>query len=153
MKCYEIDIMNEKVYVDPTFVKKASKLETKEFDKYMELRRTLPSFTFEEKKLNADKNTYKGLKEDVMEAFILFYEEGEAQNKALKEFNDTLAESVFKKNKGSYVKSWFLKKYKKPYNESSFALSEEGKKAIQELKDAKSNKTNMCTNAAAQPTT
>ena len=153
MKSYEIDIMNEKVYVDPTFIKKAGNLDTAEFKKYMELKRTLPGFACEEKKLNADKNTYKGLKEDVMEAFILFYEEGEAQKKALEEFKETLAESIFKKeptsnigtlvlfesifkkNKGSYVRSWFLKKYKKQYNESSFALNSDGKVVIQQLKN------------------
>ena len=135
MKSYEIDIMNEKVYVDPTFIKKAGNLDTAEFKKYMELKRTLPGFAFEEKKLNADKNTYKGLKEDVMEAFILFYEEGEEQKKALAEFKETLAESIFKKNKGSYVRSWFLKKYKKQYNESSFALNSDGKVVIQQLKN------------------
>ena len=135
MKSYEIDIMNEKVYVDPTFIKKAGNLDTAEFNKYMELKRTLPGFAFEEKKLNADKNTYKGLKEDVMEAFILFYEEGEEQKKALAEFKETLAESVFKKNKGSYVRSWFLNKYKKQYNESCFALNKDGKAVIKNLKD------------------
>ena len=103
----------------------------------MELKRTLPGFDFEEKKLNSDKNTYKGLTIDVMEAFILYYEQGEKKAEALKEFNEILAASVFKNNKSSFIKSWFLSKYKEPYNQSSFAQKSESKKekAIKELKN------------------
>ena len=124
MKNYEIDIVNEKVYVDPTFVKKSSNLKTPEFKEFMELKRTLPEFSFEEKKLNLEKNTYKGLTNDVMEAFILYYEKIENREIVLKEFKEIRAESVFKKNKASFVRSWFLGKYKKQYNESSFVLSD-----------------------------
>lgn len=136
MKKHVIDIVNGKVYVDPTFVKKASKLGSAEFNEFMELKATLPGFIFEEKKLNAEKNTYKGLKIEVMEAFILFYEEGESQTKALAEFRKVVAEGTLKENKSSFVKSWFLSKYKEPYNKSSFAQKSESKKAqaIKELK-------------------
>ena len=115
MKKYVVDIVNSKVYVDPTFIKKASKLGTAEFKEFTELRASLPGFAFEKKNLNADKNTYKGLKIEVMEAFIMFYEEGEEQKKALEEFKAILAESIFKKNKSSFVRSWFLHKYKNQY--------------------------------------
>ena len=135
MKNYEIDIVNEKVYVDPTFVKKSSNLKTPEFKEFMELKRTLPEFSFEEKKLNIEKNTYKGLTNDVMEAFILYYEKIENREIVLKEFKEIRAESVFKKNKASFVRSWFLGKYKKQYNESSFVLNKDGKVVIQKLKN------------------
>ena len=147
MKNYEIDIMNEKVYVDPTFVKKSSNLNTAEFKQFMDLRRTLPGFTFEEKKLNPDKNTYKGLTIDVMEAFILYYESDKNKPESLKEFKEILAASVFKKNRSSFVKSWFLSKYKEPYNKSSFAQKYESKKA-QAIKELKNGAT-----TAPQPTT
>lgn len=146
MKKYEIDILNEKVYVDPTFVKKANNIQAHEFKEFMELKTTLPGFKFEEKKLNVEKNTYKGLKIEVMEAFILFYEEGESQTKALAEFRKVVAEGTLKDNKSSFVKSWFLSKYKDEYNKSSFAQKSESKKA-QAIKELKNGAT------AAQSTT
>lgn len=146
MKNYEIDIVNEKVYVDPTFVKKSSNLKTPEFKEFMELKRTLPEFSFEEKKLNLEKNTYKGLTNDVMEAFILYYEKIENREIVLKEFKEIRAESVFKKNKASFVRSWFLSKYKKQYNESSFVLNKDGKVVIQKLKNGATTTTAQTTN-------
>lgn len=146
MKNYEIDIVNEKVYVDPTFVKKSSNLKTPEFKEFMELKRTLPEFSFEEKKLNLEKNTYKGLTNDVMEAFILYYEKIENREIVLKEFKEIRAESVFKKNKASFVRSWFLGKYKKQYNESSFVLNKDGKVVIQKLKNGATTTTAQTTN-------
>ena len=128
-KHYVIDIEKEKVSVAPKFAEKAGQLGTPEFTKYMELKATLPGFIFEIKKLyESSKNTYKGLNYDVMKAFIMFYEEGENQKKMLDEFDNVLAESVFKKAPPIYVRSWFLSKYKDPYNKSSFAQQNESKK-------------------------
>ena len=127
MKKYEIDMMNGKVYIDPAFATKAGQLGSPEFAKFMELKTSLPGFTFEEKKLNADKNTYKGLKIEVMEAFIMFYEKGEQKEAALREFYSVVAEGDLKGRKSPFVKSWFISKYKEPYNKSSFAQKKESK--------------------------
>lgn len=128
-KQYVVARLERVVYVDPKFVEKAGQLDTEESILYDRLMEKYPSFKFEEKKLNeSSKNTYKGLNYDVMKAFIKFYEEGENQQKMLDEFDNVLAESVFKKAPPIYVRSWFLSKYKEPYNKSSFAQQNESKK-------------------------
>ena len=135
-KQYFVDMVNEKVYVDPVFVKKAGQFGAAEFDKFMELRTALPAFKFEEKNLNvSSKNVYSELTYDVMEAFINFYEPTEKRAAVLAVFRSIRAESVFKKAPYSFVKSWFLNNYKDEYNKSSFAEERKGKKAeaIQKL--------------------
>lgn len=128
-KQYVVARLERVVYVDPKFVEKAGQLDTEESILYDRLMEKYPSFKFEEKKLNeSSKNTYKGLNYDVMKAFIMFYEEGEEQKKMLDEFERVRDESVFKKAPPIYVRSWFLSKYKEPYNKSSFAQQNESKK-------------------------
>ena len=135
-KQYFVDMVNEKVYVDPVFVKKAGQFGAAEFDKFMELRTALPAFKFEEKNLNvSSKNVYSELTYEVMEAFINFHVEENRRKKVIDEFKAVRAEAVFKKAPYSFVKSWFLSKYKTEYNKSSFAIERKGKKAeaIQKL--------------------
>ena len=135
-KQYVIDLVNEMVCVDKEFVSKAGRLGTPEFETFMELKRTLPGFAFEVKNLNvSNKNVYSDLTYEVMEAFINFYEPSENRAAVLAVFRSIRAESVFKKAPYSFVKSWFLSKYKTEYNKSSFAEERKGKKAeaIQKL--------------------
>lgn len=129
-KQYVIDLVNEIVCVDKEFVKKAGRLGTPEFETFMELKRTLPGFKFEEKNLNvSNKNVYSELTYEVMEAFINFHVEENCRKKVVDEFKAVRAEAVFKKAPYSFVKSWFLSKYKTEYNKSSFAIERKGKKA------------------------
>lgn len=135
-KQYVIDLVNEMVSVDKEFVSKAGRLGTPEFETFMELKRTLPGFKFEEKNLNvSNKNVYSELTYEVMEAFINFYEPTEKRADVLAVFRKIRAASVFKKAPYSFVKSWFLSKYKTEYNKSSFAEERKGKRteAIQKL--------------------
>lgn len=135
-KQYFVDMVNEKVYVDPMFVKKAGQFDSPEFETFMELKRTLPEFSFEVKNLNvSSKNVYSELTYEVMEAFINFHVEENCRKKVIDEFEAVRAEAVFKKAPYSFVKSWFLSKYKTEYNKSSFAEERKGKKAeaIQKL--------------------
>ena len=135
-KQYVIDLVNEMVCVDKEFVKKAGRLGTPEFETFMELKRTLPNFAFEVKNLNvSNKNVYSELTYEVMEAFINFHVEENCRKKVIDEFKAVRAEAVFKKPPYSFVKSWFLSKYKTEYNKSSFAIERKGKKAevIQKL--------------------
>jgi hypothetical protein len=76
----------------------------------------------------------------------LYYEKIENREIVLKEFKEIRAESVFKKNKASFVRSWFLGKYKKQYNESSFVLNKDGKVVIQKLKNGATTTTAQTTN-------
>ena len=134
-----VNLIEGTVDVDPCFLEKAGEFGTPEFNKFMELKKTLPDFKFYVKKLNlSDKNTYSDLTYDVMEAFINFYEPAEKRADAISEFRKVRAESVFKKAPYSYIKSWFLKKYKEAYNKSSFAEERKGKKveAIRKLNNA-----------------
>ena len=129
-KQYFVNLIDGVVYVDPMFVKKAGQFGTVEFDKYMELKRALPDYTFEVKNLNvSNKNVYSELTYEVMEAFINFYEPTENRAAVLAVFRKIRAESVFKKAPYSFVKSWFLNNYKDEYNKSSFAEERKGKKA------------------------
>ena len=129
-KQYFVDMVNEKVYVDPMFVKKAGQFGSPEFNKFMELRATLPGFDFEEKNLNVSKkNVYSELTYEVMEAFINFHEGEKNRAAVIEEFNAVCDASVFKKAPYSFVKSWFLKNYKEEYNVSSFAEERRNKKA------------------------
>lgn len=134
-----VNLIEGTVDVDPCFLEKAGEFGTPEFEKFMELKKTLPDFKFIVKKLNdSDKNTYPDLTYEVMEAFINFYEPAEKRADAISEFCKVRAESVFKKAPYSYTKSWFLKKHKEAYNKSSFAEKRKGKKveAIRKLNDA-----------------
>ena len=129
-KQYVIDMVNEKVYVDPTFVKSAGHLDAPEFATFMDLKKKLPGFDFVVKNLNeSSKTTYNDLTYDTMEAFINFYEPENKRKAAIEEFKKTRAESIFKKAPYSFVKSWFLSKYKDAYKKSSFATEKESKKA------------------------
>lgn len=135
-KQYFVNLIDGVVYVDPMFVKKSGQFGTPEFDKFMELKKTLPDFTFEVKNLNeTKKNVYNDLTYEVMEAFINFYEPTEKRAAVLTVFRKIRAESLFKKAPYSFVKSWFLKNYKDEYNKSSFAEERKGKRAeaIQKL--------------------
>lgn len=129
-KQYEIDMVNEKVYVDPQFVKNAGQLGAPEFTIFMELKNTLTGFSFEVKNLNEScKITYSDLTYETMEAFINFYEKEECRATSIEEFKKIRAESIFKKAPYSFVKSWFLSKYKDAYNKSNFATKKDTKKS------------------------
>lgn len=129
-KQYVIDMVNEKVYVDPAFVKSAGQLDASEFTTFMNLKKTLPAFSFEVKNLNeSSKTTYNDLTYDTMEAFINFHEPENKRKAAIEDFKKIRAESIFKKAPYSFVKSWFLSKYKDAYKKSSFAMKKESKKA------------------------
>lgn len=129
-KQYEIDMVNEKVFVDPQFVKNAGQLGASEFTIFMELKNTLTGFSFEVKNLNeSSKITYSDLTYETMEAFINFYEKDECRATAIGEFKRIRAESIFKKAPYSFVKSWFLSKYKDAYNKSNFATNKDTKKS------------------------
>ena len=129
-KQYVIDMVNEKVYVDPAFVKSAGQLDASEFTTFLNLKKTLPGFSFEVKNLNeSSKTTYSDLTYDTMEAFINFHELENNRKAAIEDFKKIRAESIFKKAPYSYVKSWFLSKYKDDYKKSSFAMKKESKKA------------------------
>ena len=123
---YFVARMERVVYVDPMFVEKAGQLDTEESELYDRLLEKYPDFKFEVKKLNeSNKQTYKGLRIEVMQAFIIQYEETpEKYNAKLKELNKAMAEGLVKGAKYSAAKSWFIKHYGKEFNGSALSKKE-----------------------------
>ena len=123
---YFVARLERVVYVDPMFVKMAGQLDTDESKLYDRLLEKYPTFTFEVKELNkSNKQTYKGLRIEVMQAFIIQHEETpDKYNPQLKELNKAMAEGLVKGAKYSAAKSWFLKHYGKVFNGSALSKKE-----------------------------
>ena len=123
---YFVARLERVVYVDPMFVKMAGQLDTYESKLYDRLLEKYPTFTFEVKELNkSNKQTYKGLRIEVMQAFIIQHEETpDKYNPQLKELNKAMAEGLVKGAKYSAAKSWFLKHYGKVFNGSALSKKE-----------------------------
>ena len=123
---YFVARLERVVYVDPMFVKMAGQLDTEESKLFDRLLEKYPTFKFEEKKLNeTNKQNYKGLRIEVMQAFIIQHEETpEKYNPQLKELNKAMAEGLVKGAKYSAAKSWFLKHYGEVFNGSALSKKE-----------------------------
>ena len=130
-KQYEVARLERVVYVDPEFVKKAGQLDTDESKLFDRLLEKYPTFMFEEKKLNeSNKQTYKGLRIEVMQAFIIQYEETpQKRETALRELNKKKAEGLLLGATYGVVKSWFLENYGKVYNGSAMS-KKDGKRDV-----------------------
>ena len=86
-----------------------------------------PTYTFAvlETEKKPAKQTYKGLRIEVMQAFIIQHEETpEKYNAKLKELNKAMAEGLVKGAKYSAAKSWFLKHYGEVFNGSALSKKE-----------------------------
>lgn len=125
-KLYSVARLEKVVYVDPKFVEKAGQLDTEESELFDRLLEKYPTFKFEEKKLNeSNKQTYKGLRIEVMQAFIIQHEgTPEKYNVKLKELDKEMNEGLVKGAKYSAAKSWFLKNYGKVFNGSALSKKE-----------------------------
>lgn len=125
-KQYFVNLIERVVEVDKKFVEKAGQLDTEENALYDRLLEKYPSFKFEVKDLNkSNKQTYKGLRIEVMQAFIIQHEETpEKYNPQLKELNKAIAEGLVKDAKYGVAKSWFVENYGKAYNGSTLSKKE-----------------------------
>ena len=125
-KQYFVNLIERVVEVDKKFIEKAGQLDTEENALYDRLLEKYPSFKFEIKDLNkSTKQTYKGLRIEVMQAFIIQYEETpEKYTPQLKELNKEMAEGLVKGAKYSAAKSWFLKHYGEVFNGSALSKKE-----------------------------
>ena len=131
-KQYFVDQLEGVVYVDPAFLKAAGQIDTAECTLFETLRKKYPEFRFEKKELNkSSKQTYGGLSIRVMQAFIIQYEDTpEKVNEALKALNKKKAEGLLKGATYGVVKSWFLDKYGKVYNNSELAQKDSKRDAL-----------------------
>ena len=129
---YFVARLENVVYVDPAFVKKAGILDTDECELYDRLLEKYPSFKFEVKDLNkSNKQTYKGLRIEVMQAFIIQHEETpEKYNPKLAELNKAMAEGLMMDAKYSFAKSWFIKNYGDAFNGSNLSKKEGKREAL-----------------------
>lgn len=131
-KHYSVELLEHIVYVDPAFIKKAGILDTEESELYDRLLAKYPSFKFEVKDLNkSNKQTYKGLRIEVMQAFIIQHEETpEKYNPKLAELNKEIAKGLVKDAKYGVAKSWFVENYGKAYNSSTLSKKEGKREAL-----------------------
>ena len=131
-KQYFVNLIERVVEVDKKFIEKAGQLDTEENALYDRLLEKYPSFKFEVKDLNkSNKQTYKGLRIEVMQAFIIQHEETpEKYNPQLKELNKAIAEGLVKDAKYGVAKSWFVENYGKAYNSSTLSKKEGKREAL-----------------------
>ena len=125
---YEADHLNRIIYIDVDSLKRAGQINRPEFADFTAVTNALPSYTIQTKVFpKRNKQTYAGLKIDVMQAFIIQHEDTiEKVTASLKELNEKRAEGLLINSTYGVVKSWFLDKYGKVYNNS--ALSKKGGK-------------------------
>lgn len=111
---YEIDFIAETIIVTKKFYKAASVLNSPEYKELMQIRRDNPTFkiVLREIKKNTDKQTYRNLTFENMEAFIKAKETDEAVRKErLAQYNTVKELSKVQAGPYAYVKAWFLKQY------------------------------------------
>lgn len=126
---YHIDHLTKTITLTKKFLKEASILDTPENEKLMELMEKYPAFALVERKINKaeGKKTYKGLNEKKMREFITwrYRENSETQKSKLDEFDALVKfyEDFHKTEKGSALKSWFLKNHKEQYLDWEKALA------------------------------
>lgn len=120
---YEADHIDRIIYVDVESMKLAGQIDSPEFEDLMKVREALPGYELKTKEFpKNNKQTYGGLSVEVMQAFIIQYEEtSEKAVASLKELNKKRAEGLLKKSTYGVVKSWFLDKYGKVYNNSTLS--------------------------------
>lgn len=122
-----INYSNNTIEVSATFLKKASKFGSAEYEELRKVRNTEPTFTVKEIsiKRNSNKKTYNRLTFDAMIAHIEFIEKDELnREKALNEMKEIKLYSSARGSSYPIVKKWFLSKYKESYTNIMTELEE-----------------------------
>lgn len=127
-KQYFVKQLDGIVEIDREFLKAAGQIDTDECALFERLRNKYPAYKFIVTDLNkSNKITYPNLTYDRMEQFIKTCLPKTESVSALAEFKKIKTEADSKDAPYSYVKSWFLSKYKKQYNKTSFAQEDKKK--------------------------
>ena len=117
---YEADHVNNTIYVDVDSMKRAGRIDAPEYKRFLEIKAELPGYAIKTKEFEKkEKCTYKGLRFDVMQAFIVYYEKDETtRNSRLKELLEIIIEGTSSGSPIGPAKHWFIEHYKKEYKES-----------------------------------
>lgn len=129
---YEADHIARILYVDVKSMELAGQITSPEFAEFQKVTAILPDYKLELKVFpKKDKRTYDGLTIKVMQAFIIQYEATpEKIAECLKEFNQKRAEGLLKGATYGVVKSWFLGKYDKAFNNSALSKKDGKRDAL-----------------------
>ena len=129
---YEADHIARILYVDVKSMELAGQITSPEFAEFQKVTAILPDYKLELKVFpKKDKRTYDGLTIKVMQAFIIQYEATpEKIAECLKEFNKKRAEGLLKGATYGVVKSWFLGKYDKAFNNSALSKKDGKRDAL-----------------------
>lgn len=129
---YEADHIKRIVYVDVESMERAGQIDNPEFAELVRVREALPGYTLETIEFpKKDKQTYVGLRIEVMQAFIIQYEDTpEKVTNALKDLNKKKAEGLLRGATYGVVKSWFIKEYGDAYNGSALSKKDSKRDAL-----------------------
>ena len=129
---YEADHLNRIIYIDVDSLKRAGQINSPEFADFTAVTNALPSYTIQTKVFpKRNKQTYAGLKIDVMQAFIIQYEATpEKAASALRELNKKKADGLLRGATYGVVKSWFIKEYGDVYNGSALSKKDGKRDAL-----------------------
>ena len=111
---YKVDHAARKIIISKDFARKASTIDSPEYDDLKQLREDFPNYKVKPKKntLNPNKDTFKKLTYDVMRCFIATrYENDNEQQGFLQQFDKILEFSKNQPGPYAYVKKWFLQNY------------------------------------------
>lgn len=117
---YEADHVSNTIYVDVDSMKRAGQIDAPEYKRFLEIKAELSGYSIQTKVFEKkEKCTYKGLRFDVMQAFIIYHEKDEAtRNTRLKELLDKIIEGASSGSSIAPAKHWFIENYKNEYKES-----------------------------------
>jgi hypothetical protein len=117
---YEADHVNNIIYVDVDSMKRAGQIDAPEYERFLVIKAELPGYVIKTKEFEKkEKCTYKGLRFDVMQAFIIYHEKDVTTRDArLKELLEKIIEGTDSGSAIAPAKHWFIEKYKKEYKES-----------------------------------
>lgn len=139
---YEADHVNNTIYVDVDSMKRAGQIDAPEYERFLAIKAKLPGYTIATKVFEKkEKCCYKGLRFDVMQAFIIYFEKDETiRNSRLKELLEKIIDGTSSGSPIGPSKSWFLEHYKKEYKDSPLSKLTAKREALVEklLKDVPS---------------
>lgn len=129
---YEADHVKRILYVDNKSMERAGQITNPEFAKFMEIKNALPGYKVQKKEFpKKNKQTYAGLKIDVMKAFIIQSESDEQTAKSqIVALDKAKAEGLLKSSAYAAAKKWFLDNYGTAYNGSEMSKKDGKRDAL-----------------------
>lgn len=129
---YEADHIKRIIYIDVESMERAGQIDNPEFAELVRVREALPGYELKTKEFpKKNKQTYGGLKIEVMQAFIIQYEDTpEKAASALRELNKKKADGLLRGATYGVVKSWFIKKYGNVYKGSALSKKDSKRDAL-----------------------